>query len=69
MYMDNIKLSAKDEKKNWKTEYWIYSQDIGMEFHLEKCAMLIMRSGKRQKIEGIDLRNQEKIRTLREGNL
>ena len=26
----------------------IYSQDIGMKFDIEKCAMLIMRSGKRQ---------------------
>ena len=24
----------------------IYSQDIGMEFGIEKCAMLVMKSGK-----------------------
>ena len=29
----------------------IYSQDIGMEFSIEKCAMLIMKSGKRQMAE------------------
>ena len=42
----------------------IYSQNIGMEFGIEKCAMLIMRSGKWQMMEGIELLNQEKIRTL-----
>ena len=44
----------------------IYSDDIGMEFGIEKCAMLIMKNGKRRMIEGIVLPNQGKIRTLRE---
>ena len=44
----------------------IYSDDIGIEFGIEKYAMLIMRSIKRQKIEGMELPNQEKIRTLGE---
>ena len=35
-----------------------------MEFGLEKCFVLIMKSGKRQIIEGIDVPNQERIRTL-----
>ena len=34
-------------KKNWKPPVRIYSQDIGMEFGIEKCAMLVMKSGKR----------------------
>ena len=37
-----------------------------MEFSIEKCAMLIMRSGKGQLTGGIELPNQEKIRTLGE---
>ena len=37
-----------------------------MEFGREKCAMLIMRSGKQQIMEGIELPNQENIRTFRE---
>ena len=44
----------------------IYSQDIGMEFGIEKCAMVILKSGKRHIAEGIELPNQGKIRTLRE---
>ena len=44
----------------------IYSQDIGMEFVIEKCAMLVMKSGKRHLTDGMELPNQDKIRTLGE---
>ena len=44
----------------------IYSQDIGMEFVIEKYAMLIMISVKQHRMEGIKLSHQDKIRTLRE---
>ncbi len=56
-------------KKNWKLSYTavrIYSQDIGMEFGIEKCAMLVMKSGKRHLTDGMELPNQYKIRTLGE---
>ena len=36
-----------------------------MKFGLEKCAMLLMKSWKRETTEGIELLNQERI--LREG--
>ena len=44
----------------------IYSQDIGMEFGIEKCALLAMKSGKRHLTDGIELPNQDKFRTLAE---
>ena len=44
----------------------IYSEDIRMEFGMKKYAMLIMKSGKWQITEEIELPNQEKIRTLGE---
>ena len=34
-----------------------------MEFGIEKCAMLVMRSGKRHLTGGMELPNQDKIRT------
>ena len=37
-----------------------------MEFDVEKCAMLVMKSGKRHLTDGIELPNQDKIRMLRE---
>ena len=42
----------------------IYSQDIGVEFGIVKCAMLVMKSGKRHLTDGMELPNQDKIRTL-----
>ena len=37
-----------------------------MEFVIEKCAMLVMKSGNRHKTDGIELPTQDKIRTLGE---
>ena len=56
-------------KKNWETlihAVRIYSQSIGMEFGIEKCAMLVMKSGKRHMTDGMELPNHDKIRTLGE---
>ena len=62
--MDDIKLFAKNEKEleNLIQAVRICSHDIRMEFGTEKCAMLLIKSGKQQITEGIELPNQEKIR-------
>ena len=68
MYMVNIKLFAKNEKES-KTlihAVRIYSEDIGMECGIEKCAVLVMKSRKRHITDGMELLNKEKIRTLGE---
>ena len=44
----------------------IYSRDIGMKFGIEKWAMLVMKSGKRQLTDGMELPNKDKIKTLAE---
>ena len=44
----------------------IDSQDIGMEFGIEKYAMLVMKSDKRYLTDRMELPNQDKIRTLGE---
>ena len=61
MYMDDIKLFAKKEKEleTLIQTVRIYSQDIGMGFGMERCAKLVMKSGK------VELPNQV-IRTLGE---
>ena len=65
MYMDDVKLFVKNERELEALIQIvrIYSQVIGMEFSREKCAMLIMKSGKRYMKEEIELPKQEKIRT------
>ena len=68
MYMDDIKLFANNEKELETLIHTvrIYSQNIGMEFGKEKCAVLVRISGKRHLTDGIELPNQDKIRTLGE---
>ena len=65
MYIDVIKLFAKNEKELETLIHAvrIYSQDIGMEFGIEKYAVLVMKSGK---LHLMELPNQDKIRTLGE---
>ena len=55
MYMHDIKLFAKNEKEQETNIHAvrIYSQDIGMEFGIVKCAMLVMKSGKRHMTDGM----------------
>ena len=68
MYMDDVKLYAKNEKEQETLIHTarIYSQDIGMEFGIEKFAVLVMKSGKRHLTDGMVLPNQDKIKTLTE---
>ena len=60
MYMDDI---FKNEKELETLIYTVrkYSQDIGMEFGIEKCAMLGRKNG--HMTDGMELPNQDKIRT------
>ena len=44
----------------------IYTRDTEMEFGIEKCVMLVMKSGKRHLSDGIEIPYQYKIRTLGE---
>ena len=48
-YKDNIKLFAKNEKELETHIQAVrkYSEDMRMKYGMEKCAMLIMKSGKR----------------------
>ena len=66
--MYDIKLSAKNEKELETLIHAvrIYSKEIGMEFDIEKCAMLVMKSAKRHMTDGMELLNHDKIRTLGE---
>ena len=68
MYMDHIKIFVKNEKEvdTLTQTIKIYKKDMGIEFDIEKCAMIQMKSGKRETAEGIELQNQEIIRTLGE---
>ena len=66
--MDDLKVYAKNEKD---LEYLIqtgkiFSENIGMEFGLDKCAILIMKKGKTVEAEGVKFPDERKIRSLKE---
>ena len=58
--MDDIKLFVKNEKEQETliNAVRMQGQDIGMELVIEKCAILIMKNGKRHLIDRMDLPNQ-----------
>ena len=49
LYMDDLKLYAKNEKEldSLVQTVRLFSKDIGMDFGIEKCSMLIMKRGKK----------------------
>ena len=64
MQIDDIKIFVKKEK-NWRQQtIRICSQDIGMDFGIEKCAMLIMKKGRNETTDVLQLLNQENIKTF-----
>ena len=68
LYMADIKLFAKSEKELETPIHAvrICSQDIRMEFSIEKYAILVMKNSKRHLTDGLEQPNQDKIRTLGE---
>ena len=66
LYMDDLKLYAKDKKEldTFIQTVRVFSKDIGMDFGIEKCAMVQMKRGKFVISEGIELLNGKKIRSL-----
>ena len=49
------------------TDSSYFSEDIGMRFGIEKCAMLVIEKGKIVKSVGIELANGKVIKSLQEG--
>ena len=64
--MDDLKLYAKNENSltSLVQTVRIFSSDIGMEFGVDKCALLILKRGKKTLSEGIDLPHGKQIKSL-----
>ena len=67
--MDDLKLYSRSEKglDSLVQAVRVFSEDIGMEFGIEKCAMLVMEKGKIVKSVGIELPDGKVIKSLQEG--
>ena len=69
LFRDDLKLYSRSEKRldSLIQTVCVFSEDIGMEFGIEKYAMLAMEKGKIEKSVGIELPDGEFIKSLQEG--
>ena len=68
LLMNDLKLYGRSEKglDSLVHTVRVFSKDIGMEFGIEKCAMLVMQKGKIVKSVGIKLPDGKVIKSLQE---
>ena len=68
LFGDNLKLSRKSECeiKGLAFTVDVFSQNIGMEFGIKKCDVIITNRGKVKSTDGIELTTREKIREIEE---
>lgn len=68
LFMDDLKLygRSRNELDSLVQTVRVVSEDIGMEFGIEKCALIEMCRGKMVRSEGIELPNGETIKALEE---
>ena len=69
LFIDDLKLYSKSEKALdcFIQTVRIFSEDIGIQFGIDKCAMLVMKKGKIVKSDGIQLPNGKVIKSLEKG--
>ena len=69
LFMDDLKLYGKSEKQvdTLLNTVRVFSQDIGMQFGINKCAVLVLKRGKVVRSEGIEMLNNQVIKSLGEG--
>ena len=66
LFMDDLKLYSRSEKglDSLIQTVRVFTEDVGMEFSIEKSATLVMEKGKIVKLVGIELPNGKVIRSL-----
>ena len=69
LFMDDLKLYSRSEKglDSLVQTVCVFSEDMGMEFGIEKSAMLVMEKGKIVKSLGTELPHGKVIKSLQEG--
>ena len=66
LFMDDLKLYAKSEREldSLIQTVRIFSDDVGMVFGLDKCAVLVLKRGKMVRTEGIELPDGKRMREV-----
>ena len=69
LFMDDLKLYAKtpNQLDSLIQTVRIFSNDIGMKFGIEKCAILIIKRGRMTQSDGITLPDDTNIRSSKKG--
>ena len=69
LFMDDLKLYGKSEKQvdTLLNTVRVFSQDIGMQFGVNKCAVLVLKRGKVVRCERVEMPNNQVIKSLGEG--
>ena len=69
LFMNDLKLYSRSEKglDSLVQTVHVLSEDIGMEFGIEKCAILVMEKGKIVKAVGTGLPDGKVIKSLQGG--
>ena len=69
LFMDDLKLYSRSEKGLYSLiqAIHVFSEDIGMEFGIQECAMLVIEKGKIVKSVGIELPDGKVIKSPQEG--
>ena len=66
LFMDNLKLYAKSERylDSFVQTVHVFSSDLGMEYGVKKCTMVVIRREKLVKSEGIILLDGSKNQSM-----
>lgn len=69
LFMDDLKLYGRSEieLERLVDVVRVFSSDIGMEFGIEKCAVLVIRKGVKARCEGIELPDGDVMREVDQG--
>ena len=69
--MDDLKLFGKNEEQidSLVKTVHVFSKDIGMEFGIKKCGMLVMKKGKIVESDGIQLPDGKTIKIAEQDGL
>ena len=68
LFMDDLKLYGKSENQieSLVNTVYMFSEDIGMEFGVKKCGVLVLKRGKMIECEGVVLPNGETMKEIEE---
>ena len=68
LFMDDLKLYASSQRELDSLVRTVesYSRDIGMEFGMDKCAVLVVKDGKQVRSEGVELPSGEVMKDVDE---